>query len=311
MSSVSSAVSEPVVSEPVENATDVSVTEGTAELETEKPSSDSAIYLYGQPLKELPKDLYIPPEALEVILEAFEGPLDLLLYLIKKQNLDILDIAVSEITRQYMEYVQLISTLQLELAAEYLVMAATLGEIKSRCLLPRPPETEDSEEDPRMALIKRLQNYERFKMAAEDLDQLPRVERDTFLARVVMPKNTQPEALPDVLLKDLLMAFKEVVFRAGLYEQHKVQREALSTRDRMSKILDTLRRENVVAFFTLFELTEGRSGVVVTFLAALELIKEGLVSIVQQEAFAPIYLKSKLLDETAAEIDEIESAREG
>lgn len=263
--------------------------------------ASNAVRIYGKPLEALPKDLYIPPEALEVFLEAFEGPLDLLLYLIKKQNVDILDIPVAEITHQYMEYVQLISALQLELAAEYLVMAATLGEIKSFYLLPKPPSVEQEEEDPRLALIKRLQNYERFKQASEAIDELPRMERDYYSAHVSVMMLQQAESdteslakkLPDVLLKDLLHAFKEVILRANLFQHHHIQREALSTRERMSHILKSLQKESVMPFFALFAITEGRAGVVVTFLATLELIKEGLVAIVQKEAYAPIYLKSK------------------
>lgn len=248
----------------------------------------------GLPLREMPQDLYIPPEALEVFLETFEGPLDLLLYLIKKQNLDILDIKVAEITRQYIEYVVLMEAFQLELAAEYLVMAATLGEIKSRCLLPRPAGTEETEADPRQALIERLQNYERFKKAAEQLDQLPRCEREHLSIQLPRPLQADiAEILPTLLLEDLLLAFKEVIERAGLHEHHRIAREPLSIRERMTRILDALQHKAILPFIEVFDLKEGRQGVVVSFIATLELIKESLIEIVQAELFAPIYLAVK------------------
>jgi segregation and condensation protein A len=241
---------------------------------------------------ELPKDLYIPPRALEVILEAFEGPLDLLLYLIRRQNLDILEIDVSRITEQYMEYVELMDAMQFELAAEYLLMAAVLAEIKSRMLLPRPSEEED-EEDPRAELVRRLQEYERFKKAAEDIEELPRNERDTFVASAEPPDLQRARPDPDVDMRELLVALSEVLRRADMYEHHHIQREALSTRERMSEVLEALAGRQFVPFVTLFDPKEGRLGVVVTFLAVMELIKESLVEIVQSEPFAPIHVKAR------------------
>jgi len=247
----------------------------------------------GQALTELPKDLYIPPQALEVILEAFEGPLDLLLYLICRQNLDILDVDVSDITEQYMQYVELMDALQFELAAEYLLMAAMLAEIKSRMLLPRQTVDEDDEEDPRAQLIRRLQEYERFKKAAEDIDELPRVDRDIFIAEAEPPKIDRVRLEPDVDLQEILIAFAEVMARANMFESHHVQREALSTRERMSQVLEHLSGQKFLPFVSLFKAEEGRMGVVVTFLAIMELIKESLVEIVQTEAFGPIHVKAR------------------
>lgn len=260
--------------------------------------------IHGQPLQKMPQDLYIPPEALEVFLETFEGPLDLLLYLIKKQNLDILEIQVAEITHQYMQYVALMQACQLELVAEYLVMAATLGEIKSRCLLPRPAGADEDELDPRQALIERLQNYERFKLAAQRLDQLPRVEREYL--PIQLPRPWQAEIsviLPDVLLKDLLSAFKDVMQRAGLYEHHQIAREPLSIRERMSRILMALDTTGLLAFAEVFTQEEGRQGVVVSFIAVLELIKASLIDLVQSSEFAPIYLATK---KTGSAVDGID-----
>ena len=247
----------------------------------------------GRAMTELPKDLYIPPRALEVILAAFEGPLDLLLYLIRRQNLDILEIDVSEITSQYMEYVELMDAMQFELAAEYLLMAAVLAEIKSRMLLPRAADADDEEEDPRAQLIRRLQEYERFKQAAVEIEELPRDERDTFVASAEAPDLQRARPDPDVDMRELLLAFSEVLRRADQYEHHHVQREALSTRERMSGVLVALAGRQFVPFVTLFVPKEGRQGVVVTFLAVLELIKESLVEIVQTEPFAPIHVKAR------------------
>lgn len=244
----------------------------------------------GEPMTVIPKDLYIPPDALEVILEAFEGPLDLLLYLIKRQNLDILDIPIADITRQYMSYISMMHVLRLDLAAEYLVMAAMLAEIKSRMLLPRPVEVED-ENDPRAELVRRLQEYERYKQAAEDLDALPRLERDVFQASGEPPLLEQKKPLPDISLQELLIAFKDVLKRAEMFSHHHINRELLSVRERMSNVLSALMQGEFVEFRTLFKVEEGRLGVVVTFLAVLELIKESLIDIVQSEPFAPIYLK--------------------
>jgi segregation and condensation protein A len=250
--------------------------------------------VYGKAITKLPDDLYIPPDALEVFLEAFEGPLDLLLYLIKRQNLDILDIPVAQITEQYMQYVELMKALNFELAAEYLVMAAMLGEIKSRSLLPRPKTEEGEEEnDPRAELIRRLQEYERFKKAAEDIDALPRMERDYWTVQAKRPDYTRERADPDVDMKELLLALKDVMHRADMFESHHVSREKLSTRERMADVLDRLRTGEFVPFFTLFKPEEGRAGVVVTFIAILELIKSSLVEIIQSEPFAPLHLKAR------------------
>jgi segregation and condensation protein A len=247
----------------------------------------------GKTLTEFPKDLYIPPQALAVFLEAFEGPLDLLLYLIKRQNLDILEIDVSRITEQYMEYVDLMDAMQFELAAEYLLMAAMLAEIKSRMLLPRATEMEDDEEDPRAQLIRRLQEYERFKKAAEEIEELPRVERDTWVGSAQLPELHRSRVDPEVDLRELLLALGDVLRRADMFASHHVQREALSTRERMSEILERLAGQQFVPFVSLFSIAEGRLGVVVTFLALMELIKEALVEIVQTENFGPIHVKAR------------------
>src|SRR5690606_3607647 len=249
--------------------------------------------VYGEAFNELPLDLYIPPDALEVFLEAFEGPLDLLLYLIRKQNIDILDIPVAEITRQYMGYVELMKTVRLELAAEYLVMAAMLAEIKSRMLLPRSAEAEEDEGDPRAELIRRLQEYERFKAASEDLDELPRVGRDFHIPRLEAPEARARKLLPEVSLEELLLSMAEVLRRADMFESHQVTREALSTRERMSDVLERLKGGGFVPFVALFSVEEGRLGVVVTFMAVLELIKESLVELVQNEPFAPIHVRAR------------------
>jgi len=246
----------------------------------------------GEAITTLPKDLYIPPEALEVFLEAFEGPLDLLLYLIRRQNLDVLDIPIAEITRQYMEYVEMMKAMNLELAADYLVMAAMLAEIKSRMLLPRPVE-EDNEEDPRAELVRRLQEYERFKQAAEDIDELPRMNREVFQASAKTPdlKLVKPE--PEVDMRELLTAFKDVLVRAEMNTHHQVVMEALSVRERMSDVLSRISADKFTEFTTLFSPEEGRLGVVVTFLAILELIKESLIELIQTEPYEPIHIKPR------------------
>jgi segregation and condensation protein A len=246
----------------------------------------------GEAYTELPADLYIPPDALEVFLDAFEGPLDLLLYLIRRQNLDICDIPIAQITEQYMRYVELMQELRLELAAEYLVMAAMLCEIKSRLLLPRPPTVEDDEEDPRAELIRRLQEYERFKEAAEDMDELPRLHRDVFPAMAATPSVVRPRREVDVSLRELLAAMSDVMQREEWSSAHHVQREALSVRERMSACLAAISRERFSAFGELFDPNEGRLGVVVTFLAILELLKEDVVELVQSEPLAPIYIRA-------------------
>ncbi len=246
----------------------------------------------GEAMTALPKDLYIPPEALEVILEAFEGPLDLLLYLIRRQNLDVLNIPIAEITHQYMEYVEMMRSLNLELAADYLVMAAMLAEIKSRMLLPRPVE-EDNEDDPRAELVRRLQEYERFKQAAEDIDGLPRMNREVFQASAKTPdlKLIKPEA--EVDMRELLSAFKDVLVRVELNTNHQVSMEPLSVRERMSDVLGQLDSEKFTEFSTLFSPEEGRLGIVVTFLAILELIKESLIEMIQTEPYEPIHIKPR------------------
>lgn len=249
--------------------------------------------VYGRAVTEMPLDLYIPPDALEVFLEAFEGPLDLLLYLIRKQNIDVLDIPVAEITRQYMGYVELMQSVRLELAAEYLVMAAMLAEIKSRMLLPRSSEALEEEDDPRAELIRRLQEYERYKAAAESLDLLPRVGRDLTVPRLEAPQALARKLLPEVALEELLLSMAQVLRRADMFESHQVSRETLSTRERMSEVLERLKGGAFVPFVELFTAEEGRLGVVVTFMAVLELIKESLVELVQNEAFGPIHVRAR------------------
>ncbi len=246
----------------------------------------------GEPLTVIPQDLYIPPDALLVFLEAFEGPLDLLLYLIKRQNLDVLSIPIAAITKQYMEYIHLMEQLELELAAEYLVMASMLAEIKSRMLLPRPTESQD-EDDPRAELVRRLQEYEQFKKAAEDLDNLDRLEREIHLTHIDIPKFKVKLALPTVELNDLMSAFRDVVNRAEQFASHHVDREPLSVRERMVIVLDRISAEDFTSFNDFFNPAEGRMGVVVSFIAILELLKESLIELVQTEPYAPIYVKAK------------------
>ncbi len=247
--------------------------------------------VHGDPVTELPRDLYIPPQALEVFLEAFEGPLDLLLYLIKRHNLNILDIPIAEITRQYMEYIELMEELQLELAAEYLVMAAMLAEIKSRMLLPRHVEGEE-EEDPRAELVRRLQEYEQYKQAAESMDALPQLGRDVFEVRADSSGISPLRVQPQVSIQELILAMRDVLHRAELSSHHHVQREPLSVRERMSSILGSLSSEKYSEFRMLFDVTEGRLGVVVTFLAILELLREALIETVQAQAYGPIHVRA-------------------
>ena len=248
-------------------------------------------FLHGKAVVDKPEDLYIPPDALEIILETFEGPLDLLLYLIKKHKLDVLDLSIFSITEQYVSYVEMMTEFQLELAGEYLVMAALLAQIKSRLLLPVHEELEE-EEDPRAELIKRLQEYELFKKAAENLDDIPRVGRDIFIAHAAMPINEDTSHnLPDIELKDLMLALSDVMARAKTFEHHQITAEVLSTRERMSQILQQLSKANsAVVFNALFTPDEGRSGVVVSFIAMLELIKEGLVTCLQVSPESLIYV---------------------
>jgi len=265
---------------------------GAAALPTTQPDIPFAT-IRGEAVTHLPEDLYIPPDALEVILEAFTGPLDLLLYLIRRQNLDILDIPIASITRQYVEYIQLMRDMRLELAAEYLVMAAILAEIKSRMLLPRPQNDDDSEEeDPRAELIRRLQQYERFKQAAEDLDHLPQVDRDIYLSHVDASDMKPQQSLPELDMRELLLALAEVTRRADLFTHHRIQGEALSVRERMGNILELLRDNRQHRFESLFTVSEGRRGVVVSFMALLELLKEHLIGVLQQAPGQQIYLRA-------------------
>ncbi len=264
------------------------ITLKNASNQTEMPFA----LVQGEPLSVIPQDLYIPPDALLVFLDAFEGPLDLLLYLIKRQNIDVLNIPIAVITRQYMEYIHMMGELELELAAEYLVMASMLAEIKSRMLLPRPVESAD-EEDPRAELIRRLQEYEQFKKAAEDLDAIDRLERDIHLTDIEIPQIDIKIPLPEVHLKDLLIAFRDVVNRAEQFASHHLEREPLSVRDRMVIVLNRISADRFTSFADFFELDEGRMGVVVSFLAILELLKESLIELVQSEPYAPIYIKAK------------------
>lgn len=246
----------------------------------------------GEPVTTLPQDLYIPPYALQVFLEAFEGPLDLLLYLIRRQNIDILDIPIAEITQQYVQYIEMMNELQLDLAGEYLVMAAMLAEIKSRMLLPRPETEEAEEDDPRAELVRRLQEYERFKKAAQDLSDLPRLERDVFLATADVPERQVVVKLPDITLKELLVAFHDVLKRAEMYSNLHLQREPLSVRQRMSEILTRINVNSFIGFAALFDPQEGRHGVTVTFMAILELLREALIEVVQAEQFSAIHVRA-------------------
>lgn len=272
----------------------------TPPVQTEMPLA----MVRGEPVLTMPQDLYIPPDALEVILEAFEGPLDLLLYLIRRQNLEILDIPIAEITRQYMEYIDLMKDMKLELAADYLVMAAILCEIKSRLLLPRPANDEGEEEDPRADLVRRLQEYERFKKAAEDIDRMPREGRDFYRVDAHVVEKDTISVPPPVEMRELLLALKDVMKRAELFGRHNIKREALSVRARMSEVLSRVSDGEFIEFTQLFTVEEGRLGVVVTFLAILELAKENLLEITQNESLAPIYVRTKNseapIQETAA-----------
>lgn len=246
----------------------------------------------GEPVTSLPQDLYIPPYALEVFLEAFEGPLDLLLYLIRRQNLDILDIPIAEITRQYVDYIELMRELQLELAGEYLLMAAMLAEIKSRMLLPRPAAAEEEEADPRAELVRRLQEYERYKRAAADLDGLPRMERDHHQTSAEVVDRPVVTRMPDVELREVLLAFRDVLKRAEMLAHFHIRREPLSVRQRMSEVLLRVEADRFREFTELFDVSEGRMGVTVTFLALLELLKESLIELVQTEPYAPIHVRA-------------------
>jgi segregation and condensation protein A len=278
----------------VESAPDTNAAEssdgraGTGPAQAEMPFA----VVDGEAITELPQDLYIPPYALEVFLEAFEGPLDLLLYLIRRQNLDILNIPILEITRQYVEYIDLMKELQLDLVGEYLLMAAMLAEIKSRMLLPRAETEDEDEDDPRAELVRRLLEYERYKKAADDIVALPRMERDTFQVSAEPMKLQVVEQLPDLQLKELLIAFKDVLARAEMLAHHHIQAEALSVRQRMSEVLERVRSSEFTAFKDLFDPSEGRMGVTVTFLSLLELLKEGLIELTQTESYSPIHVRA-------------------
>ncbi|NKB99699.1 MAG: segregation/condensation protein A [Pseudomonadales bacterium] len=272
-----------------------SATAPAAEDLSEARAQESATIalIHGERVQELPTDLYIPPEALEVFLETFQGPLDLLLYLIRRQNLDILDIKVAEITKQYMQYIDLMHALQLELAGEYLVMAAMLAEIKSRMLLPRVDSGDEEEGDPRAELIRRLQEYEQIKTGAENIGEAPRVERDIHLVAATKPELVRQHADPEVDIKDVLLAMARVLKRAEMFASHEVQLEPLSVRDRMGLILGRVRdTEEFVSFYDCFVMEEGRMGVIVTFLAIMELVRESLVEFVQAEPYAPIHVRA-------------------
>src|SRR5277367_2574832 len=269
-----------------------------AELAPEQVEMPFAM-VHGEPLTQLPRDLYIPPQALEVFLEAFEGPLDLLLYLIRRQNINILDIPIAEITIQYTQYIDLMQGLQLELAGEYLLIAATLAEIKSRMLLPRPPNAgEFGEEDPRAELVRRLQEYERFKQAALNIDQLPRLERDVFPTSAELRDRPPARIVAQVTLREMLLAFKDVALRAQMFAHLHVRREHLSVRERMSDVLAALEHGAFLPFTALFRVSEGRAGVAVTFIALLELLREGLIDIVQAEALGPLHVRSGPVNRT-------------
>ncbi len=259
-------------------------------MQTPEPLTTDAALIRGEPLDKFPEDLYIPPDALRVILETFEGPLDLLLYLIRRQNLDILDIPVLLITQQYMSYIDAMQDLEIELAGEYLLMAAMLAEIKSRMLLPRPPVEEEEGADPRAELVRRLQEYERYKEVSENIDAMPRVGRELFPVQLPPQRIDVDKPLPQLQIDELLLAFREVMLRAELFTSHHIQREPLSVRERMSGILERLQNGERIAFASLFLPAEGRLGVVVSFIAILELTREELIQIDQSEPYAAIHL---------------------
>lgn len=300
------------------------VQDATPQTETSNPQQQAPqqhemplAMVHGQAVLQIPQDLYIPPDALEVILDAFEGPLDLLLYLIRRQNLDILDIPVAEITRQYVDYIGVMQEMRFELAAEYLVMAAILAEIKSRMLLPRPVSEEGEEGDPRAELVRRLQEYERFKQAAEDLDTLPRQDRDTTPVHAFVPERAAVRLPPPVDMREMLLALYDVLKRADLYTGHAIKRDALSVRQRMGDLLARLQDGKFHRFESMFTPEEGKQGVLVTFLAVLELAKEQLLDIVQEAPLAAIYVKSLALNNTneplafSSEFDDEDAANDG
>jgi len=293
------------VTEHAEIAATTATESGATELLPQQDEMPFAI-VDGEPVTVMPRDLYIPPQALEVFLEAFEGPLDLLLYLIRRQNLDVLDIPIADITRQYMEYIQLMQELDLELAGEYLLMAAMLAEIKSRMLLPRSQSDIEEEDDPRAELVRRLQEYERFKRAAEDIDRLDRLDRDVYQATAELTNRQVIRLLPEVTLQEMLVAFKDVVQRATMFENLHVQRETLSVRQRMSDVLAMLENSVLVEFVRLFRPEEGRLGVCVTFAALLELLREGLIDVVQAEPYAPLHVRRAERNLDAPDLDDVE-----
>ena len=244
----------------------------------------------GKEVTSLPEDLYVPPNSLKIFLDTFAGPLDLLLYLIRKQNLDILGIDVAKITEQYISYIDLMESFEIELAGDYLVMAAYLAELKSRMLLPRPKENEE-EEDPRAELMRRLQEYQRFKEAAAKIDLLPRLNRDFYLAGAKLPEFEALTPIAELPMEELTFALAEVMRRVDQSKAHLINFEQLSTRERMTEILERMRNETFIDFYSLFNSEEGRMGVVVTFLAVLELLKDSLIEIVQSEEFGPIHIR--------------------
>ena len=257
-------------------------------------SNDTSIVFNGKTITDIPEDLFIPPEALRVIIEQFEGPLDLLLYLIKKQNIDVVDIPILPITNQYVEYINMMQEMQFELASDYLVMASTLAEIKSRMLVPNEEDEED-EEDPRANLIKRLMEYQKYKNLSEKLDEIPRLNRDTFIISRIFANIEKKDTMTAIDLGELEIAFQEVLKRAEIFASHEIQSEALSVRERMSFILDIINKNETIKFIDCFTYQEGRMGAIVTFLAILELAKEGLIDIVQNQDYSMIYLQSVIL----------------
>ena len=274
------------------------MTQPAADFQLTPPDLPAALpiaHVFGQPVLEIPQDLFIPPDALQVILESFEGPLDLLLYLIRKQNLDVLNIPMADVTAQYMAYIDVMKGSQLELAAEYLLMAALLIEIKSRLLLPRPPvEGEDDPNDPRAELVRRLLEYEQMKLAGLALDKLPQADRD-FAWLAVLIEQSAEQRLPEVCAMDLRQAWLSILSRAKHNRHHKVRQDELSVREQMSWILRYLDGRDYVAFEELFDINKGVAHLVVNFIAVLELVKEGMVKVSQDEPFQPIYVRLALV----------------
>ena len=266
----------------------------SSKQDQENSDDERVALIAGETLTKWPNDLYIPPDALEIVLEDFEGPLDLLLYLIRRQNINILDLPVANITKQYMQYIELMNFMRLDLAADYLVMATILTEIKSRMLLPRPESTEDDSEDPRVELIKRLQEYEIFKDAAQKLDARPRLDRDLYLAyaRIEDPEPNNVEATVD--MNDLVEAMRKVIIMTARRQNLHVNREALSVKDRMSQILEKVRGGDYVSLSDFFSANEGRQGLVVSFIAVLELVRDRILVLSQNEPFSIIHVKAKI-----------------